>query len=375
MGRIALMMLFGARGRYAALIFGLSFAVLLITQQLAIFLGVLDRATGPLQNMGIADIWVAAAQTEHVDIVRGINEREVARVRSVPGVAWAEPYISVPVAVELPTGGFQQAQVEGIDRVSMVGRPPEMLDGDINDLLLPDAIVLETTGRKFLAMVTTGAEIRLNERRARVIGICRARPGILSRPQVFTTIENARRFAPTLEGRITNILVKLKDGADRHAVLAELHDIPETDAFTADDLRFVSKMYIMFRTSIGLNFALTVGLGLVVGLVVSAAAFNQFTGENLPHYALLKAVGTRPLTLIGLVLLQAMVAGLIGYGIGIGLAGLMTIPGLAPDAELSSLFPWQLMVGGVLPMLVCIGVGSVMSIRRVIKVDPVTLFQ
>ena len=35
-----------------------------------------------------------------------------------------------------------------------------------------------------------------------------------------------------------------------------------------------------------------------------------------------------------------MTAGIIGYGIGIGLAGLATLPGLAPDAMMASRFPW-----------------------------------
>ena len=46
--RIALRMIFGARGRYATLVLGLAFAVLLSAQQVAILLGVLRRATGPL---------------------------------------------------------------------------------------------------------------------------------------------------------------------------------------------------------------------------------------------------------------------------------------------------------------------------------------
>ena len=48
--RIALRLIFGARGRYATMVLSPAFAVLLSTQQVAILLGVLRRATGPLQN-------------------------------------------------------------------------------------------------------------------------------------------------------------------------------------------------------------------------------------------------------------------------------------------------------------------------------------
>jgi hypothetical protein len=65
--RIALRMIFGARGRYTTLVLGLAFAVLLSTQQVAILLGVLRRATRPLQNVGIADLWVVSHDTLSID--------------------------------------------------------------------------------------------------------------------------------------------------------------------------------------------------------------------------------------------------------------------------------------------------------------------
>ena len=70
-----------------------------------------------------------------------------------------------------------------------------------------------------------------------------------------------------------------------------------------------------------------------------------------------------------------MTAGLIGYGIGIGLAGLATLPGLSPDAVLTSRFPWPLLPFGMAPMLLCISIGSLINLRRVLRVEPAILFQ
>jgi putative ABC transport system permease protein len=116
-------------------------------------------------------------------------------------------------------------------------------------------------------------------------------------------------------------------------------------------------------------------LGLSVGLVVATAAFNQFTADHLPHFALLKAVGARPGALVRMVLLQGLTAGLVSYGVGVGLSALLAMPGLGADAELAASFPWQLLVGGGLPVLVCVSAGGLLSVRRVLKVDPVSLFQ
>ena len=77
--RIALRMIFGARGRYATLVLGLAFAVLLSTQQVAILLGVLRRATGPLQNVGIADVWVVSRDTRSIDYLRDMHDGQLLR--------------------------------------------------------------------------------------------------------------------------------------------------------------------------------------------------------------------------------------------------------------------------------------------------------
>jgi putative ABC transport system permease protein len=342
---------------------------------MATFLGVLNRSTGPLQNIGSADVWVAHEHTPYVGMLRGLGERDLARVRSVPGVAWAEPLLSYETTVDLPDGNFFEIHVMGIDRATLVGRPPEMVVGDLDDLRQPDAVFLDSGSGRYLPGVGVGDVLRLNDRRARVVGICRAEKGIFSKPLLYTTAENAMRFVPLGRERISFILVKTRDGAGVRQVCDDIEALPNLAAFPADELRWRTMKFIMLRTCIGLNFAVTVLLGLGVGLVVSTAAFNQFTADHLAHFALLKAVGARPRALVRLVLLQGLTAGLVSYGVGVGLAALLALPGLGRDAELAACFPWQLLVGGLVPMLLCVSVGGLLSLRRVLKVDPVTLFQ
>jgi putative ABC transport system permease protein len=375
MHHVALLMLFGARGKYVALLVGLSFAVLLSVQQAAIFLGILQRSTGQLQNVGCADIWVASERTESIEITRTLTEKDLYRVRSTPGVAWAEPLLSYSAYVDLPDGRFDSVQLIGLDRATLIGQPPEMIEGSLADLRQPDAVFLESSGRKKLSGLRVGDVLRLNDHRARIAGICRARPGLLSKPLLYTTAENAMRFVPLGRRPISYILVKAQPGASVAQVCREIDTLPNVIALPADELRWRTIRYITFRTGVGVNFLMTVVLGLAVGLVVSTAAFNQFTADYLPHFAMLKAIGTRPRTLAGLLLMQAAVVGLISYGIGVGLAGLLTLPGLAPDAELSASFPWQVLVGGLLPMLLCVSAGCLFNLRRVIRVDPGMLFR
>src|SRR5438445_132758 len=58
MGWIALKMLTGDRSKYLGIIFGVSFATLLMGQQLSIFCGLMLNTTSQIQDIEGADIWV-----------------------------------------------------------------------------------------------------------------------------------------------------------------------------------------------------------------------------------------------------------------------------------------------------------------------------
>ena len=372
MNRVALMMLFNARGKFVALVFGVSFAVLLCTQPVAIFLGVLERATGVMQFMRQADIWVASNEPHQIEMFRGLSEQELERVRSVPGVAWAQPLLSINQAsADLPNGRFYRVHLIGIDRATLVGQPPEMLEGNLSDLRLPDTVLLETSNRQRLPGIGVGAVLRLNDRRARVIGICRARQS-LELADLVRQLCHCQKVRAGEPRPLSYIMVKVKPDASVAQVRRAIQASPSLQAYGCDEFRWITMSFVMFRTSIGANFAVTVGLGVLVGFIVSLAAFNQFTADYLPHFALLKAVGTRPRTLVRMVLLQALTVGLISYGIGIGMAGVLVLPTLRADASLVAVFPWQLLAGGLAPMLVCVSLGSMLNLPRVLRRPGVT---
>jgi putative ABC transport system permease protein len=372
---VALKMLFGDRGKYLALVLGLAFAVLLITQQGSIFFGLMLRATGPLQNISQADLWVTDPYVKWVSETRNLGDEDLNRVRSVPGVAWAEPFFNTRAVAELPSGNYRSVNLVGISRTTMVGRPPEMLKGRLDDLRTADAVILEDSARGKLEYPEIGAVLKLNDRRAVVVGIARAKTGFDSPALVYTTYENAVNFVPLGRKKLSYILVGVKEGVPLADVQARIAGLPNLVALTPDQMRWRTVEFIMKETGIGINFGITVFLGFIVGLVVSAAIFYQFTVDNLRSFAVLKAMGARRLTLIGMILLQAVVVGAIGFGIGVGGAGLFSLLGRKPGAELATYFPWQLMVGALFAMIACVSIGSLLSLSRVLRLEPAVVFK
>jgi len=375
MWRVALRMLLGDRPKYLSLVFGLSFAVLLITQQGAIFLGLMLQATGPLQNISQADLWVTDPYVKWVSETRNLNSSHLNRVRSTPGVDWAEPFFNTRAAADLPNGDFRFVNIVGISRNTMVGRPPQVTQGRLEDLRIPDAVMLEESSRPKLGNPQIGDVLKLNDRRAVIVGFCRAKFGWDSPSVVYTTYENAITFVPLGRNRISYILVGTKPDAPVAQVQQAIDRLPDLKALTPDELRLQTINFIMIETGIGINFGITVFLGVVVGLSVSAAIFYQFTLENLKHFAVLKAMGATNLVLAGMVLLQASVVGAVAFGIGVGGAGLFSLSARKPGAELAAYFPWQMLLVGVAGTIVCLAAGSLLSLRRVLRLDPGMVFK
>lgn len=372
--RIALRMLFGDRTKYLTLVLSLAFATMLINQQGAIFLGLLDQATGVLQNVHQADLWVTDPGTRWVAEYRPLADRKLARVRSVPGVEWAEPFYNAWAVVELPDGAFRRVQIIGVPRGTMVGRPPEITLGNIEDLRIPDAVMVEEVSRGLLGNPDLGDVLKMNDKRAVVVGVCKAKRGFESNAVVYTTFENALRFSPGERKRISYVLVKVRPGEDLARVQRDINALGDVVALTHAQFRARSIGFIVVETGIGINFGITIVLGFIVGLLLSGSVLYQFTAENLKFFAVLKAMGAGAPALVGMVLAQSLTVGVIGYGIGVGAAGAFAIASSVSQSELAAVLPWELVAGSLFATLITIILASLVSIRRVLRVQPAMIF-
>src|SRR5438874_6623744 len=106
MNWVALKMLTGDRSKYMGIIFGVTFAALLIAQQASIFCGMMQRTASQINDIKDATIWVMNPQTEYIDDVRPISDNAVNIVRSVDGVEWAYLFYKGGGQVRLANGKF-----------------------------------------------------------------------------------------------------------------------------------------------------------------------------------------------------------------------------------------------------------------------------
>jgi putative ABC transport system permease protein len=385
MNHIAIKMLMGDRGKYLGIIMGLTFASLIMTQQPAIFLGLMSRSYSFITDVGLPDIWVMDEKVQFVDDIKPLQDTELYRVRGISGVEWAMPMYKGLLKARLADGTFQTCIVVGLDDATLIGGPPVMLEGKIDDLRRSDGIIVDidgardrlgkpspTPGGKPIP-IQVGDSMELNDHRAIVVGIAKVTRTFQSQPVVYTTYSRAKNYAPRERKLLSFILVKAKPGQDLAELTRRIRTTTGLAAYTREEFKTLTYEYFMENTGIPINFGISVLLGFIVGAAIAGQTFYNFTLENLRQFGVLKAMGTSNWTLLRMILLQAVLVGTIGYGLGVGLTALFGYS--MRNTILAFKFPWQLLIfSGAGVSLICV-FAALLSIIKVIRLEPAIVFK
>jgi len=393
MNFVALKMLMGDRAKYFGIILGLAFASMLITQQASIFVGIMTRTFGFITDTALPDIWVMDSKVQFIDDVKPLQDTQLLRVRGIEGVEWAMPLYKGLIKARLQNGNFQQCNVIGLDDATLVGGPPTMVQGRLEDLRMAEGVIVDEVGAgtRLARMpvdssgnpiplakpepLKIGDTLELNDRRAVVVGICRVSRTFQSQPVIYTTYSRATQFAPRERKLLSFVVVKAKQGVDLKTLCDRIaaESGGRLQALTAADFSWKTVVYFMKYTGIPINFGIAVILGFLVGTAIAGQTFYQFTHDNIKQFGALKAMGTTNLRLLGMIILQAVVTGVIGYGIGVGLASMFGL--LSGRSELAFRLLWQtLFVTGGAITIICI-LASLLSIIKVIRLEPAIVFK
>jgi putative ABC transport system permease protein len=386
MSKIAVKMLVGDKAKYVGIIFGLTFASFIITQQAAIFIGLMIRTFGFVTDTSQPDIWVCDPEVRFVDDISPMKNTDLFRVKSIEGVEWAVPFYKGLIRARLTNGHFETCNVIGIDDATLIGGPPIMLEGKIEDLRAPDAVIInkvgvdkklsfeyEVNGIKYKTPLKVGQTLELNYHRTVVVGVCQTTRTFQSQPVIYTTYKKAINLAPTEKKLLSFVLVKAKDPLKIQELCDRIYRITGLKAYTSNQFAWVTVNYYLRNTGIPINFGTAVILGFIVGLAIVGQTFYNFTLDNLRYFGTFKAMGATNKMLIKMIVLQAIVVGCIGWGLGLG--GAASFGFVSAGTELSFRLPIQLMLFSFLSMaLICL-VSAIVSIQQVRKLEPAIVFK
>jgi putative ABC transport system permease protein len=219
-----------------------------------------------------------------------------------------------------------------------------------------------------------GTVFEINDREARVVGICETERSFLGQPYVYTTYDRALEYAPPVRKPLSFILAKPALGIEVGELKRRVALIEGLVARDEDDFAHETLWWYIRNTGIPISFGTVVILGIVVGVAVAGQTFYLFVHENLRFMAALKAMGAGFSTLAGMVFLQAFVVGLVGYGVGVGLA---TAFGHAVLRKGQPPFymPWQILVftGGVI-VAICV-LSALVGLVKVARAEAAMVFK
>src|SRR5262245_39571850 len=379
MNWIALRMLTGDRNKCLALVFGVAFATLLMTNQVSIFMGIITRTGNQVLEVRDADVWVMDNRVRFIDEAPPLQDTDLHRVRGVPGVAWAVRHYKGTVQARLEDGNARNVLLTGLDDESMVGAPQEMIVGSLADLQRPDAVIIDKAGYEYMwgkEPYQLGRTFHFNDRRAVLVGVCKVSAPFLSTPIVYARYSQAARFVPRGRNLMNYVLVKPKEGVGPHELCRRIEERTGRAALTRRQFFWKTVRYFLSSTGIPVNFGITIALGFIVGAAVTGQTLYLFTLENLKQFGALKAMGVPNSGILRMILLQALlIGGGVGYGLGAGLSAIffLTTSNLTHLAGLHMTWAAYAGTGGAVLFIVI--ATSLISARRVLVLEPAIVFR
>ena len=382
MNFVAIKMLVGDTAKYIGIIFGITFATIIMTQQPSIFVGLMTRTFGFIADTNYPDLWVTDPKVKYIDDIKPMQDTKLLRVRGIEGIKWAVPLYKGQIKVKTPDGNFQSAVMIGVDTSTLIGAPPEMWQGTVADLRKSDAIILNKEGSERLGVtskdgtknpVKVGDVLEINDIRAVVVGIAKTSRSFQSQPLIYTTYTRAVTYAPAERLKMSFILAGIKSDFDTKQVKANINKYVGLTAYTPQEFKDITINYFMKNTGIPINFGISVLLGFFVGAAIAGQMFYNFTNDNIKQFGALKAMGASNLMLVKMIILQAVTVGIMGWGIGVGLASLFGYS--MRDSVLAFKMVWQIPVLSASGVGIIVIIAAFISIIKVIRLEPAIVFK
>ena len=375
---IAIRMLTGDAQKFYGLLFGIGFSTLLITQQMTIFVNLVERGASGVYNAPEAEVWVMDPVSRTTDVSYAMPGTALDKVRSVPGVEWAVPHLRAQANVRTKDGDLEGVGVIGVDDATLIGLPKRMAVSDKNVLFAPDTVVIDDVGVTRLfsnGASPLGERLELNDQRAVIRGVSDAIPSFTSTVVLYTRYSSALNFVPGTRNRLSFVLVGVSDGLTPEEVAARIEKETGLKAETRAEFARAGVNFIIENTGIPVNFGITVFLGFVVGVAIVGLTFSLFLRDNIKQFGALKAIGVTNAKIMQMVGVQAGLVGMIGYGLGV-IGTVAFIRGFGANPFFKGFYiPWQIPLISLAAVVVILALTGFVAIRSVLRTEPAAVFR
>jgi len=371
-GKLAHRNLFHDRLSLTVTLTGIVFAVVLIAIQCGLYIGS-ERMIAAMLDQSEGDLWVVPFGTKSFDDPSFLLGHEKYAVLSTPGVESAEELVVAFAAWRKPKGGMTAVLLVGSDHMDGSLKPWNIVEGSLNNLRAPSAVAVDDTYFADLGVTKLGDAAEVNNTRVTIGAVTHGIRSFTTLPYVFTSLSRARTLLDARANQASYALVRLAPGADAEKVRADLTvRLKDREVLEQAEFRKRSVDYWLFGTGAGGALIAGATLGLIVGIVIVAQTLYSSTKDHLPEFATLRALGASAGYIHKVILIQALLSAVVGYGVGMVVT--MLVIWATKDTTLTIVMtPGLAVLLFVLTIGMCT-VAAISAIFKVTRIDPAGVF-
>lgn len=362
---LSLKMLTKKKAKFLAIILGLFLSTFIITEEIGMFIGSMQRATSFIKDTAQPNIWVMDRGVSQADDIKTLYLRDLYRVRGITGVAWAIPMFKGLVDARLPEKEYFTCTLIGVDDATLIGGPSTV--DSIYNLRAPNGVLV--TNSKQFKKTALRDTFEINDIRAEVTGFYKASPSFFSYPVIYTSFTNASNY--TNEKDALNFILVHSLPKENPKVLAKkIEMITGLKALTPKQFKNQTYIYYLTKVALPLNSGIAIVLAFFLGLSIACLSLWNFSYDNLSLFATLNIMGCPHKMIVHIILFQAALLTFVGWGIGIGSATLF-----GWITQNSFVLPWWLFcISGISIALITLAT-AFFSIKKNLKMDPALVFK
>lgn len=351
---------------------GIVFSVVLVAVQCGLYIGS-ERMIAAMLDQSKGDLWVVPLGTKSFDDPSLLIGHEKYSVLSTKGVTGSEELVVGFAAWRKPKGGTTAVLLVGSDHKNGSLKPWNLTEGTIGDLDAPFTVAADDTYFKDLGVGKNGDTAEINGVRVKIAAVTHGIRSFTTLPYVFTSLKQARMLLDAGSNQASYTLVNVDPGEDLETVRQDLiNRLQDREVLTQQEFRNRSVDYWLFQTGAGSALIAGAALGMIVGVVIVAQTLYSSTKDHLNEFATLRALGASAGYIHKVILIQAMLSAIVGYGIGMVLS--MLVIWASKDTTL-----YIIMTPGLALLLFALTIGmcaiaAVSAIFKVTRIDPAGVF-
>ncbi|MDO8399438.1 MAG: FtsX-like permease family protein [Bradyrhizobium sp.] len=365
---LAMRNLFQDRLRFVASLMGIVFSVVLVMVQMGLYFGFSAMITTVIDHTK-TDLWIVSKGTKYFEDLSLLNTGTKERLLKIEGVSEVAAGVAGFSAWRLPDGVMTSVFIIGTDLASGGLSPWNVVEGTAQSLITPRTVVIDRSYYDRLGASGVGTTAQIRGLPVTVGAVTDGIRSFTTTPYVFSGLRDAWAFTGLPTNFASHFLVRLKPEANiertRQSILSSISGI---QALTPDQFSEQSRSFWLFRTGAGAALVAGALLGVIVGTVIVAQTLYSSTKDHLYEFATLRAMGASNSYIYQVIICQALVNAVIGFGIA-ALIGSGVVHFTAKSALQVVITPVLIVELFVLTIVMCI-VSAMTAIYRVVRVDP-----